>query len=68
MGSGGLATTKIEAGKFLAQCRECGRWREVSPKVQKAEGYFEVWEADFSCCNQTQTVRFTLEKDYVDFH
>jgi len=61
-------TTKIEAGKFLAQCRKCGRWREVSPKAQKAEGYFEVWEANFQCCGQNQAASFTLEKDYMDFH
>lgn len=63
-----MASTKIEAGKFLAQCRECGRWREVSPKAQGAEGYFEVWEADFRCCRLNQTAVFTLEKDYLDFH
>jgi hypothetical protein len=63
-----LATTKIEAGKFLAQCRECGRWREVSPTARKAEEYFEVWEADFRCCSLDQAARFTLEKDYLDFH
>ena len=63
-----VAATKIEAGKFLAQCRECGRWREVSPQPQRAEGYFEIWEAELRCCGRKQTARFTLEKDYVDFH
>jgi len=63
-----VTTTKIEADKFLAQCRECGRWQEVSPKVLRAEGYFEVWEAVFRCCDQEQTAVFVQEKDYIDFH
>jgi hypothetical protein len=63
-----LTTTKIEAGKFLAQCRECGRWQEVSPQGRQAEGYFEMWEADFRCCDRKQTAVFILEKDYLDFH
>ena len=62
------AATEIEAGKFLAQCRECGRWREVRPKTRRVEGYFEEWEADFRCCDQNQTAVFTREKDYLDFH
>ena len=63
-----VATTKIEAGKFLAQCRECGGWREVSPRARRVEGYFEEWEADFRCCDRNQTAVFILEKDYLDFH
>ncbi len=64
----GQATTKIEAGKFLAQCEECGGWQEVSPKAQRTEDYFEEWQADFRCCGRKQSARFTLEKDYLDFH
>jgi hypothetical protein len=63
-----VTTTKIEAGKFLARCRECGRWQEVTPKHLRCEGYFEEWEADFRCCDRQQTAVFTLEKDYLDFH
>jgi len=63
-----VATTKIEAGHFLAQCRECGGWQEVSPRVRRVEGYFEEWEADFRCCDRNQTAVFILEKDYLDFH
>jgi hypothetical protein len=64
----GEGATKIEAGKFLAQCRECGRWQEVTPKHLRCEGYFEEWQADFRCCDRKQTAVFTLEKDYLDFH
>jgi hypothetical protein len=64
----GEGTTKIEAGKFLARCEACGRWQEVSPKARRSEEFFEVWEADFSCCGRNQTAIFTLEKDYLDFH
>ena len=63
-----LAATKIEAGKFLAQCGECGRWQEVSPTGQRTDGYFEVWEAEFRCCDRNQAAVFTVEKDYLDFH
>jgi hypothetical protein len=63
-----VTATKIEAGKFLAQCRECGRWQEVSPKHLRCEGYFEEWQADFCCCDRNQTAVFVLEKDYLDFH
>ena len=59
---------KIEAGKFLARCRECGRWQEVRPRACRTEEFFEVWEADFSCCGRSQSAVFTLEKDYIDFH
>jgi hypothetical protein len=65
---GPLVTTKIEAGKFLAQCRECGRWQEVSPTTRGVEGYFEEWEADFWCCDRNQSAVFIREKDYLDFH
>jgi hypothetical protein len=60
--------TKIERGKFLAQCRECGRWQKVSPRGRRTEDYFEVWDAVFRCCDQEQTAVFVLEKDYLDFH
>jgi len=63
-----VTATKIESGKFLAQCRQCGRWREVSPRPQQGEDYFEVWVGDFRCCGLNQTAVFTLEKDYLDFH
>jgi hypothetical protein len=63
-----VTTTKIEAGKFLVQCRECGRWQEVTPKHLRCDGYFEEWQADFRCCDRQQTAVFTLEKDYLDFH
>jgi hypothetical protein len=65
---GSLTATKIESGKFLAQCRKCGRWQEVSPQGRRAEDYFEVWDAYFRCCDQEQTAVFVVEKDYLDFH
>jgi len=66
----GKSATKIEGGKFLARCRKCGRWQEVSPRAEtrRGEGYFEEWRADFRCCDTPQTAVFTLEKDYLDFH
>ena len=63
-----MAVTKIETGKFLARCHTCGRWQEVSAKIRRTEAYFEVWEADFRCCDQEQSAVFIVEKDYVDFH
>jgi len=61
-------TARIEAGKFLARCGKCGRWQEVRPQAGRTEEFFEVCEAKFSCCGQSQSAVFTLEKDYVDFH
>jgi hypothetical protein len=63
-----LAATKIEAGKFLAQCLKCGRWREVTPELRGSEGFFEEWAGEFRCCDRDQTAVFTVEKDYLDFH
>jgi hypothetical protein len=63
-----MTATKIEAGKFLAQCRECGGWREVNPQPRQTEGLFEEWVAEFRCCEADQTAVFIVEKDYLDFH
>jgi hypothetical protein len=63
-----LAATKIEAGKFLAQCQECGLWHEVTPELRGYEGFFEEWAGEFRCCDRDQTAVFTVEKDYLDFH
>jgi hypothetical protein len=63
-----LVATKIAAGKFLAQCQECGRWQEVNPELRGSEGFFEEWAEEFRCCDRDQTAVFTLEKDYLDFH
>jgi hypothetical protein len=63
-----MEATKIETGRFLARCGECGRWQDLTPKAHRVEEYFEVWEAEFRCCDRDQTAVFTLEKDYLDFH
>jgi hypothetical protein len=63
-----LAQTKIEDGKCLAQCQECGAWREVAPEPKRADSYFEFWEAEFSCCHLTQKAVFTMEKTVDDVH
>jgi hypothetical protein len=56
------------ADKFLAQCRVCGGWQEVFPDPEKADLYFEYWQARFYCCNQEQACWFTIEKEVDDVH
>jgi hypothetical protein len=63
-----MALSKIENGKYLAQCRECGAWREVAPEPARADSYFEFWEAEFSCCHLAQKAVFTFEKTVDDVH
>jgi hypothetical protein len=52
----------------LAQCRQCGRWREVHPQLLRARDFFEEWAGEFRCCGENQMAVFIQEKDYVDFH
>lgn len=63
-----MGLTKIEAGKYLAQCRVCGAWQEVHPQVTRADWFFEFLEAEFLCCSTNQSAIFTLEKETTDFH
>ena len=63
-----MTVTKIEAGKFLAQCRQCRGWREVNPQLLRARDFFEEWAGEFRCCGENQMAVFIQEKDYVDFH
>jgi hypothetical protein len=64
-----MTVSKIaEDGKYLAQCRTCGTWLEVSPKNLSAEMFFVILEAEFYCCGLRQSATFTIEKDSVDFH
>ncbi|MBM4274998.1 MAG: hypothetical protein FJ134_11145 [Deltaproteobacteria bacterium] len=60
--------TRMESGRFLAQCRECGTWVEVPPQSVRTELFFEHLEAEFRCCGLNQIATFTTEKDYIDFH
>lgn len=63
-----MAQGRIQDGAFQAQCEVCGRWQEVEPAPLPAEPFFSHWEAHFDCCQRRQRVRFTLEKDELDFH
>jgi len=62
------ATRITGDGKYLAQCRKCGTWREVHPQTQGSDLFFEVLEAGFQCCDLPQSATFTQEKDTLDFH
>ena len=63
------ASTRITAdGRYLAQCRQCRAWVELSPEAAGAEIFFEVLQADFRCCGLHQSAVFTIEKDTWDFH
>jgi hypothetical protein len=59
---------KVEDGRYFAQCRKCGQWREVRPQDRGAETYFAHWEAEFFCCGLEQRAIFVVEKDELDFH
>jgi hypothetical protein len=66
-----MADTQVTAaGNYLARCRECGAWVEVSPEDSPAQAqpFFVVLLASFYCCGLRQTATFVLEKDTVDFH
>jgi len=63
-----MVIVKIEAGKFLAQCRVCGEWQEVQAQVTRTDWFFEFLEGEFTCCGPRQTALFTLEKETTDFH
>jgi hypothetical protein len=63
-----MALSKIENGRCLARCQECGAWREVQPAPKRADSFFEFWEAEFTCCHLAQKAVFTLEKVVDDVH
>jgi len=60
--------SRIRRGRYYAQCRHCGNWREVTPLGGASWEFFEILEAVFVCCGVEQGVTFTVEKDYLDFH
>lgn len=63
-----MTNTQVKDGRFWAQCRKCGQWREVRPGDCGSELYFAHQEAWFSCCGLEQRVTFVVEKDELDFH
>jgi len=64
-----MAITRISReGKYLAQCQQCGVWVELHPETVRADLFFEILEADFSCCGLRQSARFILEKDAIYYH
>jgi hypothetical protein len=64
-----LTLTRVaEDGRYLAQCRKCGVWREIQPQTVAVETFFEILEADFFCCGLRQTASLKREKDSIDFH
>lgn len=50
-----VAISKIDNGKYLAQCRLCGRWIEVHPAIGQ-DMTIKFWEADFTCCETNQAL------------
>ncbi len=62
------ANSKAENGAFFAQCRLCGRWREVQARPVGADSFFTFWQAEFQCCKTPQAAYFTLEKEDDDVH
>lgn len=64
-----MAITRItREGQYLAQCQQCGVWVELHPETVRADLFFEILEADFSCCGLRQSARFILEKDAIYYH
>lgn len=51
------AISKVENGKYLAQCRVCGHWREVQPTIRQ-DATMRFWEVDFLCCDTQQRALF----------
>lgn len=52
-----VAITKVDDGKYLAQCRLCGIWTEVQPVIGQ-DMTIKFWEADFLCCETKQAALF----------
>ena len=52
-----VAISKVEDGKYLAQCRLCGAWTEVHPVIGP-EMTIKLWQADFTCCETRQSALF----------
>jgi hypothetical protein len=63
-----MSQGRILGDEFWAQCRECRGWQEVYPELKKADLYFEYWQARFCCCQQEQSIWFTIEKVDDDVH
>lgn len=51
------AITKVDDGKYLAQCRLCGAWTEVHPTIGQ-DMTMKFWQADFTCCETKQAAFF----------
>ncbi len=52
-----VAISKVDGGKYLAQCRVCGAWIEVQPLIGQ-DMTVKFWEADFVCCETKQAAWF----------
>ncbi len=52
-----VAISKVDDGKYLAQCRLCGTWIEVHPVIGQ-DMTIKFWEADFWCCETKQAAFF----------
>jgi len=64
-----MTVTRItKDGRFQAQCRQCRAWVELQPETTRAEPFFAILQAEFSCCGHKQMATFTREKDEIDFH
>jgi hypothetical protein len=63
-----MLNARTDHDGYWARCRRCGAWHKVQPQVRGADAFFELSEAEFICCGEMQTARFTLEKDTYDFH
>ena len=52
-----VAISKVDDGKYLAQCRLCGAWIEVHPTIGQ-DMTIKFWQADFTCCETKQAALF----------
>ncbi len=52
-----LAISRVDDGKYLAQCRLCGAWTEVHPAIGQ-DMTIKFWEAHFTCCGTRQSALF----------
>ncbi len=51
------AVSKVDDGKYLAQCQVCGAWTEVHPAIGQ-DMSVKFWDTDFVCCDTKQSALF----------
>jgi len=60
-----VAISKVDAGKYLAQCRLCGTWIEVHPVIGQ-DKTIKFWEADFGVVKLSNQLCFSLYESLLN--